>query len=520
MPCAALRGGAKRARAYARKLECAVVNSVRLVHARRAGAPPPTQLLPLSREDVELFYTAAPLSWTWSFAEPIDADGLFLALESALVQYPLLAGRLVSLAADEFGRRRVAVDCGNQGALLTVITCSGVAPQRPCCATSGGVIAIAPTMSQGPRSLKALKNDAQAPLLDVTVIYYADGCCTLGVKSSHGLTDGASLAGFVAYWARCYSSPEAPPLHAPQLDRSALDELMRGEQEENDEAAPGCCMVLNTPRASLPMTSPSGSLVPAPSFVKLAKIVLRAATDPSLGFTDPTAVRGALFFFSREQLGRLKARGDGAQSANAPRGCSSFDAVTACLWHAVACARKRRGMLDAAARAAPARLFFPLNIRGRVALSDSYVGNAIVVACCTMDDEALRDGSFADIVAAVRSGKAAAQAPASIRAELRFLDAASKLRGSGTLSFAINPFANDLLISDFRFPAAPLLDSSFGSAKPTWFEPAVGDPIRVPYIGFLSLAPPDSQACLMVGVHLPVDELLEVQRKVQQLCAE
>ncbi len=529
MPRAELARGTKRARAYARRLG-GRVDSVRLV---QSFYPPSICLLPLSLQDTELFYDAATLSWTWRFDAPLCAETLAEALGRALDAYPLFSARLVRLEDDAHGRRRLAISCCNQGALLSCISMpEGTPTPRDEWRAPNSVHPVRPKAWQGPPSLRSLAGDAHAPLLEARLVKYFDGC-ELAVKCSHGIGDGATLAGFVTHWARCFTKPGASDGHWPLMDRSVLDSLAARDGDtdgggDDDVATPCRCQLRRlTPAAAA--KSPCGCISPPWSAATMARMLLRVAVDPSLGFRDNTSVAAVCITFSKDRLALLKqlaasdtevALPPAAAVAGAPVGCaeergvSSFDVLLACLWRAVFSARKRR-VLDGSGTP---HLFFPINMRGRAAgISDAFVGNAVSNCCVYMDADALRQCSFGALVAAMRARKALAQREQTLRGELRHLEAATR-RNSGGAAWALNPFDQGLLISDFRFPGACPYDARFGTAQPVWFTPAGDVDIKVPYIGAVLPPPPAlGTGNLLVGVFLPADEVADVLAHVQRI---
>ena len=123
----------------------------------------------------QLVFDAQPLSWTFFYDAVLDADLLEASLSRALVAYPLLAGRLVTLPNDTHGRRRVAVACGNEGALLTRLSLPSIELPARRGAESGELPAWAQGWA-GPPSLAKLRDDRSAPLLEVLLVRFASGC--------------------------------------------------------------------------------------------------------------------------------------------------------------------------------------------------------------------------------------------------------------------------------------------------------------------------------------------------------
>ena len=344
-------------------------------------------------------FDAQPLSWTFFYEAVLDAAGLEAALSRALDAYPLLAGRLVTLPNDAHGRRRVAVACNNDGALLTRLNVPSIEPPTRRGAQSGEL----PAWGQGwagPPSLAKLRDNRSAPLLEVLLVTYASGC-SLCVKSSHGITDGQSLALFLACWSRSYADPEAP-LPWPLMERAAQDEQSRAGEDDDAQAS---CFCVGAPHAA---ASPSGAIEDRLPAATLTRLGCRAVMDPSMGFhPNSRAVVGACFHFSDAQVARIKCAAavcdvaapaeasalDAGTVGAAATTPSTFDALTALLWRTVALARKPRGMLDVA-HSAPPRLFFPANVRSRMAppLPSHFVGNATMGILVQLDSDTYARG--------------------------------------------------------------------------------------------------------------------------------
>ena len=343
----------------------------------------------------QLVFDAAPLSWTFFYEAVLDADALEVALSRALVSYPLLAGRLVSLPRDAHGRRRVAVACGNEGALFTRLNLPNIELPSSRGAQSGELPAWGKGWA-GPPSLAELLDDRAAPLLEVLLVMLDRGC-SLCIKSSHGITDGQSLALFLACWSRSFVDAELP-LPWPLMERTAQDEQGRAEGDDDGQSAASCAC-----GASRAAASPSGVIEDLLPAATLARLAMRAVVDPSMGFhPDSRAVVGACFHLTDAQLARIKRaaadyevappaeaaaeeRGAFGLAATAP---STFVAVSALLWRSLALARKHRGMLDYA-YLAPPRLFFPANVRSRLEppLPSHFVGNATMGILAQLDSE-------------------------------------------------------------------------------------------------------------------------------------
>ena len=356
---------------------------------------------------MQLVYDAPPLSWTFFYEAVLDADALEAALSRALVSYPVLAGRLVTLADDAQGRRRLAVACENQGALLTRLKLPSIELPRSRGMQSGELSAWGRGWA-GPPSLAKLQDDRAAPLLEVMLVSYARGC-SLCMKSSHGITDGQSLALFLACWSRTYADAQSP-MPWPLLERTAQDEQGRLTADGDGNEHCAACSCVGAPRA---VASPSGAIEDLLPAATLARLAMRAVVDPAMGFhADSRAVVGACFHFTAAQLAHIKHAAAGydaappaegaaeegssavghtqeeakhAQSATAP---STFDALVALLWRSVTLVRKRRGALDRA-HLLPPRLFFPANVRGRMVppLPNHFVGNATMGVLVQLDSE-------------------------------------------------------------------------------------------------------------------------------------
>ena len=347
---------------------------------------------------VQLVLDAPPLSWTFFYDAVVDADALEAALSRALVSYPVLAGRVVTLADDAHGRSRLAVACDNQGALLTRLNLPSIELPRSRGVQSGELPAWGKGWA-GPPSLQKLQNDRAAPLLEVMLVSYARGC-SLCIKSSHGITDGQSLALFLACWSRTYADSQSP-MPWPLLERRAQDKqggaAANGDDEPYKKAA---CSCAGAPRAA---ASPSGAIEDRLPASTLARLAMRAVVDPSMGFhANSRAVVGACYHFTDAQLSRIKraaaaydaappaeaAAEEGSAVGRAVTAPTTFDALAALLWRSVALARKRRGALDHA-HLLPPRLFFPANVRSRMEppLPSHFVGNATMGVLTQLDSE-------------------------------------------------------------------------------------------------------------------------------------
>ena len=305
----------------------------------------------------------------------------------------------MTLPADAAGRRRADVACDNQGALLSRVNAPAVPLPRTRGVASGELPAWAVGW-EGPPSLQQLLRGG--PLLEVLVVLYDIGA-SVCIKSSHGITDGLALAAFVRCWSACYAAPDAPPQHWPLLDRSVQDAYIAaaGASVTDGGADTGSCGCAGGgAQKTGAAASPSGAIAAPLAAGMVARLSLRAITDPSMGFhTHTRAVIGTAFHFSAEQLARIKAASAtqteapaeecvAVSSEAAVAAPTTFDALTAMLWHAVASAKKRRGVLDTS-HASPPRLFFPANIRGRMEppLPPSFVGNATMGVLVETDSE-------------------------------------------------------------------------------------------------------------------------------------
>ena len=407
---------------------------------------------------MQLVYDAPPLSWTFFYDAELDGEALKGALSRALVSYPILAGRVVTLADDAHGRRCLAVACDNQGALLTRLKLPNVELPR-CRGVQSGELPAWGKGWAGPPSLAKLQDDQTAPLLEVMLVSYAQGC-SLCVKSSHGITDGQSLAMFLTCWSRSYDDAQSH-MPWPLLERTAQDEQGRvsGNGEGEQSTAAKACSCLGAPRA---VASPSGAIEDLLPATTLARLAMRAAFDPSMGFqaASPRAVVGACFHFTAVQLAQIKraAAAEAAADAGSPLGPSTFDALVALLWRSVALARKRRGAMDRA-HLLPPRLFFPANVRGRMEppLPNHFVGNATMGILVQLNSETcvyvvtfaycacvhtrlrrMRTGGLRAAAVAVQKHKSAAVTAASIAQQLAYLDA--ETRRGRKKRWSVNPF--------------------------------------------------------------------------------
>ena len=369
---------------------------------------------------MQLVYDAPPLSWTFFYDTVLNSDELGAALSRALVSYPVLAGRVVTLADDAHGRRRLAVACDNQGALLTRLNLPSVVLPR-CRGVQSGELPAWGKGWAGPPSLAKLQGDRAAPLLEVMLVCYARGS-SLCVKSSHGITDGQSLAMFLACWSRTYADAQSP-MPWPLLERTSQDEQGNAQGDGDAEQFKAECACVGAPRA---VASPSGAIEDLLPAATLARLALRAAFDPSMGFqASSRAVVGACFHFTAAQLAHIKRAASACDAAppaeaaaeegsqvvrSAP---STFDALVALLWRSLALARRHRGVLDRA-HLLPPRLFFPANVRGRMEppLPNHFVGNATMGVLVQLDTETCAHMVALARCACVHSRPSAGCAPA------------------------------------------------------------------------------------------------------------
>ena len=192
-----------------------------------------------------------------------------------------------------------------------------------------------------------------------------------------------------------------------------------------DEAAAAPKAKLPVTAVALPETSPLKGITVWPTVGGWARLLLRMATDSTLGMVSGrgTVIRLVLRFPAAE-LARLKAEAaEGTADAEEAARLSTNDVLCAAVWRALAQSRRKRGPLDSAASGA-ATFCFVANTRAMMLPPEQqlFVGNAVVIAQAELPAAALRAGSLADAAAALRSAKARLT-PEAVRAEMAFVQA-------------------------------------------------------------------------------------------------
>jgi hypothetical protein len=238
----------------------------------------------------------------------------------------------------------------------------------------------------------------------------------------------------------CWCGTAAADADADELSAADVD----AAEPAADDAAPAApaASVTSTPAATprevdmktsaaaqlLPTTSPLGGMTVWPSPGGWARMLLRIATDSSLGFAPgrAAAVRMILPFPSAE-LARLKAAASaGAAAAGRAEEAarlSTNDALCAAVWRALGASRRRRGPADLTG-ACPSTFTFVANTRQLVLprAQQVFIGNATVLVQAALPAAAMRAASLADAASALRAAKAALT-PDAVRAEMAFLQA-------------------------------------------------------------------------------------------------
>jgi hypothetical protein len=269
-------------------------------------------------------------------------------------------------------------------------------------------------------------------------------------------------------------------------------------------------------KLNLPSVSPLGGMIIWPPKLTMARVLLRAATDSSLGLANGAAqpVR-MLIRLSANTLRRMKAaavveaRAAGL-SVEAAAALSSNDMYCALLWRAVAASRKRRGVLD---RVCEEESFaFVANTRHLTLPREQqlFVGNATAVIECRLSASDLRHKSLTHAALAMRASKARLTADA-VRAEMSFLQAHAS-RGEHNVMWNTAPVDGRTLLWDWT--KFPLFNLSFcGSNKPFWFEPGIGSPRLLPHI--FGAAPEPTGDGLLVFANVPADEAEDLAQAVR-----
>ena len=258
----------------------------------------------------------------------------------------------------------------------------------------------------------------------------------------------------------------------------------------------------------LPESSPLKGITVWPSVGGWARLLLRMATDSTLGMVRGrgTVIRLVLRFPAAE-LARLKAKASGPGDESAR--LSSNDVLCAAVWRALAQSRRKRGLLDAAgAGDADATFCFVANTRALMLPPEQqlFIGNAVVIAQAELPAATLRTGSLADAAAALRAAKARITHEA-VRAEMAFVQAHADSRvtlgdAARNLRWNTLPYDGGCALWDWSKFAIYTLD--FGGCKPFWLEPGLGAPMLLPYV--MGAAPaPDGDGAI-VYANVPRDE--------------
>ena len=462
------------------------------------------------------------------------------------------------------GRACDALLPSHQG--FTVLSCPHV--QLPRDRGSGDRLPPFPAMEQF-KHLYEMTDSPADHILDVLQVKFNTGCM-LVVSASHAILDGASMAMFVSHFAALTNGVPAHTLPTPVLDRLTYDyacavsgqvakeqwSTSRGGDDAHDDTMFTCCFAPlaarrgshfsgggmpgkmltemdggdeasppDTPHSAvsssasegddcdipvkmhLPAVSPLGGMVIWPPKLTMARILLRAATDSSLGLASGSAqpVR-MLLRLSADTLRRMKAaavaeaRATGL-SAEAASALSSNDLYCALLWRAVAASRKRRGVLD---RVGDEESFaFVANTRHLVLPREQqmFVGNATAVIECRLSGSDLVHKSMAHAALAMRAAKMRLTADA-VRGEMAFLQAHADTNKANVMWNTAPVDGRTLLWDWTKFPLFSL--SFCGSNKPFWFEPGLGAPRLLPHI--FGAAPEPTGDGLLVFANVPADE--------------
>jgi len=531
-----------------------------------AAHPPVCSLLPLSLVDAELYMVGGPCCGTLFFREQLDSEALQRTLAVALEALPVLAGRVVSLPPP--GQPHVrrtgewrrgyprAVQCCNSGAGFTVLHCPGVAlptdrsVDRP---------PPFPAMWQG-KNLYEMTDNPDDHILDCLQVNFATGCM-ISVSAPHAILDGGSIAAFVHLWSELLKGVPPEQLPRPLVDRSVYDTAcgisgqVHAHSWQARAAQPGCiCLgkgntgggksspripltdhtdiapnVDSSPRSSsgsddgdaaaarLSSVSPLGGMTVWPSSGAWARLLLRAAFDPTLGLargaSRPTRL---LLRLPGAVLKRLKAAAAAdalaAGSAAEANRMSTNDAYTAVLWRILAAARRTRGALDMAPRRAET-LCFVANTRPFVLPSEQqvFIGNATAIVQCALPAAELQSRSLGNVAAVVRRCKASLT-PHSVRAEMAYLQAHAD-SGERNIMWHTLPIDGRCVLWDWT--KFPLFDYEFAGHKPFWFEPGLGAPLLLPHV--MGAAPSPDGDGLLVFANIPADECEAVLAAICQL---
>ena len=268
----------------------------------------------------------------------------------------------------------------------------------------------------------------------------------------------------------------------------------------------------------LAQVSPLGGMIIWPPKLTMARVLLRAATDSSLGMASgPNSPVRTLVRLPADALRRMKAAV--AYEARAccglsAEGLSSNDVYCALLWRAMATSRKHRGMLD---RVTGEETFsFVANTRQLVLPPNQqiYVGNATALVECRLSSTELRHTPLARVALALRAAKQRLT-PDAVRSEMAFLQAHADA-GQHNVMWNSAPVDGRALLWDWT--KFPVFDLCFDGKRPFWFEPGIGASRLLPHI--CGAAPHPAGDGLLVFANVPADESSAFADAVQSLMAE
>jgi len=178
---------------------------------------PAEAIVPLAAADYNTaFKHIPPIQFVLDFDERLDADRLQDAIDTVLVDFWLLRGRL-EVGVD--GEATIRVPTHRQGAIPLDVRQPGGRLDRT--STKPGLDRL-DEAARGPGG----------PLLRVRVDQSPGATC-LGVSLSHVAGDGKSLFDFVDAWARAYSGLD---YQRPSFDRRPLQAEPDGDEEPLTEA--------------------------------------------------------------------------------------------------------------------------------------------------------------------------------------------------------------------------------------------------------------------------------------------
>ena len=334
-------------------------------------------------------------------------------------------------------------------------------------------------------------------------------CCFAPLVSRRG-----SLFSGGVMTAKLSTEMDSDDASPPDTPHSAVSSDGGAASEGDEDEAPV--------KLHLPSISPLGGMIIWPPKLTMARVLLRAATDSSLGLAAGAAqpVR-MLIRLSANILRRMKAAAVAEAQVSGlsteAAALSSNDMYCALLWRAVAASRKRRGVLD---RVCDEECFaFVANTRHLVLPREQqlFVGNATAVIECRLSASDLRHKSLAHAALAMRAAKARLTADA-VRGEMTFLQAHAS-RGEHNVMWNTAPVDGRTLLWDWT--KFPLFSLSFcGANTPFWFEPGIGAPRLLPHI--FGAAPEPTGDGLLVFANVPADEaedLAQAVRVMQAQCA-